>query len=97
MTPYGEFALLAKLFEKLELKAPIEKIFPVVESSPNGTGIYAKVLRLGLTVLAGGKRFSHGLFLAGLEPVQAALLGVKRLPSRLSILKKKAFVRRSSG
>ena len=81
MTPYGGFVLLAKLFEKVELKEHIEQIFPVVESSPNGTGIYAKVLRFGLTVLAGGKRFSHGLFLAGSEPVQAALFGVKRLPS----------------
>ena len=60
MPPYGGVALLAKLFEKLELKEHLEQIFPVVESSPNGTGIYAKVLRFGLTVLAGGKRFSHG-------------------------------------
>jgi hypothetical protein len=44
MTPYGVGALVAKLFEKLELKEPIEKIFPVVESRPNGMGIYAKVL-----------------------------------------------------
>jgi len=86
MTPYGGFALLAKLFEKLELKEHLEQIFPVVESSPNGTGIYAKVLRFGLTVLAGGKRFSHGLFLAGSEPVQAALFGVKRLPGSSSAL-----------
>lgn len=86
MTPYGGFVLLAKLFEKVELKEHIEQIFPVVESSPNGTGIYAKVLRFGLTVLAGGKRFSHGLFLAGSEPVQAALFGVKRLPSSSSAL-----------
>ena len=48
MTPYGGFALLAKLFEKLEVKEHIEQIFPVVETSPNGTGIYAKVLRFGL-------------------------------------------------
>jgi len=86
MTPYGGFALLAKLFEKLELKEPIEEIFPVVESRPNGTGIYAKVLRFGLTVLAGGKRFSHGLFLAGSEPVHAALLGVKRACAREGVL-----------
>ena len=86
MTPYGGFALLAKLFEKLEVKEHIEQIFPVVETSPNGTGIYAKVLRFGLTVLAGGKRFSHGLFLAGSEPVEAALFGVKRLPSSSSAL-----------
>src|SRR5207247_9391437 len=86
MTPYGGVALLAKLFEKLELKEHLEEIFPVVETSPNGTGIYAKVLRFGLTVLAGGKRFSHGLFLAGSEPVHAALFGVKRLPSSSSAL-----------
>jgi len=86
MTPYGGFALVAKLFEKLELKEHLEQIFPVVETSPNGTGIYAKVLRFGLTVLAGGKRFSHGLFLAGSEPVHAALFGVKRLPSSSSAL-----------
>ena len=86
MTPYGGFALVAELFEKLELKEHLEEIFPVVETSPNGTGIYAKVLRFGLTVLAGGKRFSHGLFLAGSEPVQAALFGVKRLPRSSSAL-----------
>jgi hypothetical protein len=86
MTPYSGFALIAKLFEKLELKEHIEPMFPVVETSPNGTGIYAKVLRFGLTVLAGGKRFSHGLFLAGSEPVQAALFGVKRLPRSSSAL-----------
>src|SRR3990172_3344393 len=86
MTPYGGFAILAKLFEKLGLKEQLEAIFPVEESSPNGTGIYAKVLRFGLTVLAGGQRFSHGLFLAGSEPVQAALFGVKRLASSSSAL-----------
>ena len=62
MTPYGGFALVAKLFEKLELKEHLEQIFPVVETSPNGTEIYAKVLRFGLTVLAGGKPFSHDYF-----------------------------------
>ena len=86
MTPYGGFAILAKLFEKLELKQQLERIFPVEEHSPNGTGIYAKLLRYGLTVLAGGKRFSHGVFLAGSEKIYAAEFGVKRLPGSTSAL-----------
>ena len=59
-------------------------MFPVVETSPNGTGIYAKVLRFGLTALAGGS-VSHGLFLAGSEPVHAALFGMNgcRVEQRL--------------
>ena len=36
MTPYGGFALVAKLFEKLELKEHLEQLFPVVESSRIG-------------------------------------------------------------
>ena len=86
MTPYGGFAILAKLFEKLHLQEQLEAIFPVEESSPNGTGVFAKLLRFGLTVLAGGKRFSHGMFLAGSEKIYAAEFGVKRLPSSTSAL-----------
>ena len=53
MTPYGGFALLAKLFEKVELKEHLEQIFPVVETSPNGTGIYAKGLAVWIDGVGG--------------------------------------------
>ena len=35
ITSYGGFSLLAKLFEKIELKENLESMFPVVEISPN--------------------------------------------------------------
>ena len=33
MTSYGDFSLLAKLFEKLDLHENLEKIFPITEVS----------------------------------------------------------------
>lgn len=43
MTAYGGFALLAKLFEKLELRENIERLIPFQEISPNSTGVFAHV------------------------------------------------------
>ena len=56
MTAYGGFALLARLFHCLDLERAITKMVPFVETSPNSTGVYPKVLKLGLTVAAWQKR-----------------------------------------
>jgi hypothetical protein len=86
MTAYGGLVILAKLFEKLRLKENIERMFPFEERSPNGTGIYSKVLRFGLTVVAGGKRFSHCLFLGESQEIYEEVFGVKRMAQSVSAL-----------
>ena len=79
MTSYGGFLLLAKLFEKISLKENLEKIFPVIEISPNSKGIYSKLLKFGLTVIAGGKRFTHSIFLGDSDKIYEELFGVKKM------------------
>lgn len=84
ITAYGGFALLAKLFEKLELQAAVEGMIPFQEVSPNGTGHFAKVLRFGLTVLAGGRRFSHTMFLGDSLEIYETEFSLKRIPRSIS-------------
>jgi hypothetical protein len=79
MTSYGGFSLLAKLFEKLNLQETLETIFPVEEISRNSKGIYSKLLKYGLTVLAGGKRFTHSIFLGNSDKIYEEIFGVKKL------------------
>ena len=79
MTSYGGFSLLAKLFEKIELHNNLENIFPVIEISPNSKGIYSKLLKFGLTVIAGGKRFSHSVFLGDSDLIFKELFGVNKM------------------
>ena len=79
MTSYGGFCLLAKLFEKLDLAQNVEQMIPVIETSPNSTGIYSKVLKFGLTVLAGGSKFTHSLFLGDSLEVYQTLFGVDKM------------------
>jgi hypothetical protein len=50
MTAYGGFSLLSRLFDRLDLEAEVQAMMPFVETSPNGTGVYAKILKFGLTV-----------------------------------------------
>ncbi len=84
ITAYGGFALLAKLFEKLDLQAAVEQMIPFQEVSPNGTGPFAKVLRFGLTVIAGGRRFSHTMFLGDSLEIYEAEFSVKRIPKSIT-------------
>ena len=81
MTSYGGFSLLAKLFEKIELHENLERIFPVIEISPNSKGVYSKLLKFGLTVIAGGKRFAHSVFLGDSNKIFKELFGVKKMVS----------------
>lgn len=79
MTSYGGFSLLAKLFEKIELHENLERIFPVIETSPNSKGVYSKILKFGLTVIAGGKRFAHSVFLGDSAKIFEELFGVAKV------------------
>ena len=81
MTSYGGFSLLAKLFEKIELHQNLERIFPVTEISPNSKGVYSKLLKFGLTVIAGGKRFAHSVFLGDSDKIFKELFGVEKMVS----------------
>jgi hypothetical protein len=78
MTAYGGFSLLASFFEKIELREHIETIIPIQEKSPNGTGVYAKVISYTLIMFAGGNRFSHILYL-GSQEILSKLFRIKRL------------------
>lgn len=62
----------------------MEAMFPFVELSPNSTGVYSKVLRFGLTVLAGDRRFSHTMFLGDSLELYEALFSVNRLTKSIS-------------
>lgn len=78
--------MIAKLFEKLEFQEAIEQAIPFSETSPNATGVFTKVLRFGLTVLAGGKRFTHSCFLGDSLEIFECLFAVKRLPVSITAL-----------
>jgi len=79
MTSYGGFSLLAKLFEKINLQENLDAIFPAIEISPNSKGIYSKLLTFGLTVIAGGKRFAHSVFLGDSTKVYEELFAVEKM------------------
>ena len=79
MTAYGGFSLLAAFFEKIKLRGILQEVIPVHESSPDGMGIYSKVLAYILLIYAGGSRFSHLLYL-GWQEIFTDLFAVKRLP-----------------
>ena len=38
LTSYGGFAVIAKLFEKVEFRDHVERMIPFRETSPNSTG-----------------------------------------------------------
>ncbi len=79
ITSYGGFSLLAKLFEKVKLHEKIDEIFPVTEISPNSKGVYSKVLKFGLTVLAGGSRFTHSIFLGDSDKIYKNIFAVEKM------------------
>lgn len=79
ISSYGGFSYLAKLFEKLSLKENIENIFPVTEVSPNSKGVFSKILKFGLTVLAGGKRFAHTLYIGDSLELYQELFNVEKM------------------
>jgi Transposase DDE domain group 1 len=85
MTPYGGYSFLASFFKKIGLRGVLQEVIPIQERSPNGMGVYNKVLAYILLVYAGGSRFSHLLYL-GWQEILADLFAVKRLPSASTTL-----------
>ena len=79
MPAYGDFSVIAKLLENLDFRAYVEEMFPCGELSPNSIGVYGKVLGFGLTVLAGGRRLIHTMFLSDSLQIYQALFSVNRL------------------
>jgi hypothetical protein len=79
MTAYGGFSLLALFFERIKLREILQEAIPIQERSPNGMGIYSKVLSYMLLIYAGGSRFSHLLYL-GWQEILRDLFAVGRLP-----------------
>ena len=85
ITAYGGYSLLAKFFDKIALRKELDNIIGVKESSPNATGIYAKIIGFILILFAGGERFSHLLYLGSKESL-AKLFKIKRLPQASTTL-----------
>lgn len=84
MTAYGGFGLFAKFLENLQFREAVEDAIPFTETSPNSTGVFTKVIRFGLTVLAGGKRFSHTMFLGDSLEIYEAEFGLERMPKSIT-------------
>jgi len=66
-------------FERINLREILQEAIPIRENSPNGMGIYGKVLAYILLIYAGGSRFSHLLYL-GWHEVLRDLFAVGRIP-----------------
>ncbi len=79
ITAYGGFSMIAQFLGGIKFREFIENAVPIKELSGNGTGIFSKIISYLLTILAGGTRFSHILYLGESEEILKKLFGVKRL------------------
>jgi hypothetical protein len=84
MTAYGGFGLIAKFLNKINFEENITSFVPFQETSPNSTGVYAKIIRFGLTIIAGGKRFSHTMFLGDSLEIYETAFNIKRIPKSIT-------------
>ncbi len=85
MTAYGGFALIAAFFRQIGFAEMIERALPVTESSPNGMGIYGKIIAYVTMIFAGAERFSHLVYLGNKE-ILATVFGAGRLPAAATTL-----------
>ena len=85
MTAYGGFSIIASFFQRIGFSQMIEKAMPIVEHSPNSTGIYGKTIVFVAMIVAGADRFSHLVYL-GNKDVLARMFGTKRLPGAATTL-----------
>jgi len=82
----GIGALIGKYLEQIKFQEWVEKALPVKEISPNGKGVYEKVLAQFLTSLTGGYHFSHMQWRGhGVEALEKSF-DVKWLPRAASSL-----------
>ena len=63
ITSYGGYSMLAIFFEKINLKSVLNTLMPIEEVSPNAMSGSEKLLGFMSTVIAGGQRFSHVMYL----------------------------------
>lgn len=87
ITAWGGIAgIISRFLDRIGFREWVEISIPMEERSNNGGGIYEKVLALFLTVLVGGRRFSHVSWWGhGVEAICAAF-GVQWLPGATSTL-----------
>lgn len=85
MSSYGGFLTISKFLDQLDFKSSIQKIIPFTETSPNSKGgVYSKVVRLGLTVLSGGNRYSHSLVLGDNMEFYEKSFRVDKIPKSIT-------------
>lgn len=87
MTPWGGISVLVgKFFERIGFRQWAESSFPVQETSPNGGGVYEKILAQFLTMLCGGDRFAHSGWWDHSRVVFCQAFGLGWLPAASSTL-----------
>jgi hypothetical protein len=79
LTAYGGFSLFARFFQVIRLKDFFESMPLFGCNSNNGISAFAKVVGYFAVVIAGGKRFSHLLYL-NCTGIFEELFAVKRIP-----------------
>ena len=82
----GICTVLAKYVESIDLQEWVEAKIPVSETSPNAKGIYPKLLAHLLTVLCGGRRFSHIQWWSHGSEAICTAFGIDWLPTAPSVL-----------
>ncbi len=75
---------LSPLFKRLNLQSEAEAMLPFKEESPNGMRVYPKILKLGLTVAAGGHRYTHSAFLGDSAEIYEQAFGVEKIPKSIT-------------
>ena len=79
---WGGLELMARFFERVDLRGVLVRALPDGRTSPNRTEVIDIALALLATVLTGGRRFEHVERLRGDEVIRA-ILRVGRMPSAM--------------
>lgn len=75
---------VARYLEKVGIRELLERGLPDGRTSPNQIPVVEMVLSFFATVLSGGRRFAHAERLRS-DEVVGAILGVKRMPSAMTL------------
>lgn len=78
--------ILSKFLDRIKFREWVESSIPIEERSNNRRGVYEKVLAMFLTVLVGGKRFTHVSWWGHEVEAICAAFGVMWLRGALSAL-----------
>jgi hypothetical protein len=78
LTPYGGFVLIAKYFEKIELRSALKGMMPFEYTSPNRIKPEDKLIGFMAVLLAGASRFSHMMHLGNAD-VLRDMFGLERV------------------